>query len=105
VSVPDLRALNPSLDLDNLRAGQVIAVARESYDDYRATFDRTVVAVQEAKPPPPPPKPEGVPLVGGGTLSLGLGLLLGPTAGSVLYKFGGYMAPFFTMGNNSAQFI
>jgi len=34
----------------------------------------------------------------------GLGLLLGPTAGSVLYKFGGYMMPFFTMGNNTARF-
>ena len=28
----------------------------------------------------------------------GLGLLLGPTAGSVLYKYGGYIAPFITMG-------
>jgi MFS family permease len=34
----------------------------------------------------------------------GLGLLLGPTVGSVLYKLGGYMTPFFTMGNNTAQF-
>ena len=28
----------------------------------------------------------------------GLGLLLGPTAGSVLYKLGGYKLPFISMG-------
>jgi hypothetical protein len=28
----------------------------------------------------------------------GLGLLLGPTVGSLLYKLGGYMLPFFSMG-------
>lgn len=31
----------------------------------------------------------------------GLGLLLGPTVGSLLYKFGGYMLPFFAMCNNT----
>ena len=30
--------------------------------------------------------------------SSGLGLLLGPTVGSVLYDIGGYMTPFFSMG-------
>jgi MFS family permease len=29
----------------------------------------------------------------------GLGLLLGPTVGSILYKLGGYMTPFFTMAS------
>lgn len=35
----------------------------------------------------------------------GLGLLLGPTVGSLLYKLGGYMQPFFSMGKTYCFFI